>query len=334
MSKQEIFLSVCVPTYNASATIVDTIKSILGQTDKNFELVIVDNCSTDNTLDLVRKFKDKRIKLYVNFSNLGCGGNLTSCLQKSRGEIVYFVCADDLIDINTIKRVKKAFRLSSKIGVVTRPYFWFENELSKVIRVTEQFDSDIWIKQGRVKYSQLKSAIGLSDQISGIGLRKKYIQNEFSLSPFVEMASVVLPMLKISDAYILKDNVVAIRMAFSGSKISSVYINSPMMSWLKLIQNTFREQKYVNLVSFLIYNFIANNYVGLIQIKNYGTYPQLLREIWLLIKLKPDNLLNFKFWSYVFITMFTPREVLRWFTNWYKNKINSKFVPTISFQTA
>lgn len=327
-------ISVCVPTYNAALTITDTLRSILGQSDKDFELVIVDNCSTDNTLKLVSKFKDKRIKVYKNKSNLGCGGNLTVCVKKSKGDIVYFVSADDLIDVNTIKLVRRAFNLSEKIGVVARPYFWFDSEVDNIVRTTIQFKEDLWVKNIEFDNLSAQSIIKLSDQISGIGLRKKFIRNEFSNSPFLEIASVILPMLTVCEAYIIKTNVVAVRMSTSGSKISSVYINSPMMGWLNLIRRCFNAKKYSSLVSFLQYNFVASNYVGLVQIRSFGTYAQLLREIWYLIKLRPDNILNFKFWGYSLVTLLTTRKILIKLTAWYKERVNSKFIPNIEFKTA
>ena len=59
-------LSVCIPVYNGADTIRQTIQSILAQTFKDFELLIVDNASTDNTVNIVRSFTDNRIKLYLN----------------------------------------------------------------------------------------------------------------------------------------------------------------------------------------------------------------------------------------------------------------------------
>ena len=59
-------LSVCIPVYNGADTIRQTIQSILAQTFKDFELLIVDNASTDNTVNIVRSFTDDRIKVHLN----------------------------------------------------------------------------------------------------------------------------------------------------------------------------------------------------------------------------------------------------------------------------
>lgn len=90
-------VSVCIPVYNGSATIVDTLDSVLQQTYKNIEIIIVDNCSTDNTVELVRGISDERIKLFCNAENIGMAGNWNKCLEYVTGEYIQFVCADDLL---------------------------------------------------------------------------------------------------------------------------------------------------------------------------------------------------------------------------------------------
>ena len=65
-------------------------------------------------------------------------------------------------------------------------------------------------------------------------------------------------------------------------------------------------------------NFMGQNYVGLVQIKNYGYYKDLLADIYYLIKYRPINLLNIKFWVYVLGTLVTPRFILRKVVDYYK----------------
>ena len=72
---EEVLVSVCVPVYNGANTIEETIKSIIDQTYKNIEIIVVDNCSTDNTVSILRAIDDERLKIYVNDSNLGMEGN-------------------------------------------------------------------------------------------------------------------------------------------------------------------------------------------------------------------------------------------------------------------
>ena len=66
-------VSVLMPAYNASLYIKEAIESVLSQTFTDFELIIVDDCSTDDTWNVIKSFKDKRIRAYRNKKNLGRG---------------------------------------------------------------------------------------------------------------------------------------------------------------------------------------------------------------------------------------------------------------------
>ena len=101
-------VSVCIPAYNNAGYIKDTIDSILNQTYKNIELIIVDDCSTDNTVEVIESVSDERIKLFHNDTNLGMTGNWNRCLELAQGEFIKLICADDMIDENAIEKEAQA----------------------------------------------------------------------------------------------------------------------------------------------------------------------------------------------------------------------------------
>ncbi|MFD6397030.1 glycosyltransferase family 2 protein [Nocardia sp. NPDC060249] len=90
-------VSVCVPAFNAARTIVETLESISAQDFDDFEIVVVDNASTDGTGDLVRAFDDARIRLYTNDTTLPIVQNWNRAIELAGGELVKLVCADDMI---------------------------------------------------------------------------------------------------------------------------------------------------------------------------------------------------------------------------------------------
>ncbi|GGN98152.1 glycosyltransferase [Nocardia rhizosphaerihabitans] len=90
-------VSVCVPAFNAARTIVETIESIRAQDFADFEIVVLDNASTDGTGDLVRSFDDERIRLCTNDTVLPMVDNWNRVMSQARGDLVKLVCADDLI---------------------------------------------------------------------------------------------------------------------------------------------------------------------------------------------------------------------------------------------
>lgn len=97
--------SIILPAYNAEKYIAKSISSILNQTYKNFELIIIDDGSTDNTLKEVNKFNDSRIKIIKNEENLGLPKTLNKAIYLSKGKYIARADADDeWIDKDKLKR--------------------------------------------------------------------------------------------------------------------------------------------------------------------------------------------------------------------------------------
>ena len=90
-------ISVIIPAYNSSKFIKRVVTSVLLQTYENFELIIVDDCSTDNTVELVESFADKRIKIVKHQHNTGAGVARQSGLKAATGEFIMFIDSDDYV---------------------------------------------------------------------------------------------------------------------------------------------------------------------------------------------------------------------------------------------
>lgn len=89
-------VSICIPTYNSGATLAETLASILAQSYSRLEILVVDNASTDNTLDVARRFDDPRIRIHENAENIGAEGNFNRCIQLASGKYTAIYHADDL----------------------------------------------------------------------------------------------------------------------------------------------------------------------------------------------------------------------------------------------
>ncbi len=114
----EPLVSVCIPAYNNAEYIRDTIASVLNQTYRNIELIVVDDKSTDETASVVESVKDERLKLYRNEKNLGMVGNWNRCLKLATGEFIKLVCADDLLDADAIEKEAGAMREHPDVNLV------------------------------------------------------------------------------------------------------------------------------------------------------------------------------------------------------------------------
>ncbi|EGQ7764853.1 MULTISPECIES: glycosyltransferase family 2 protein [Vibrio] len=98
MQNNEDVVSIIMPTYNSEQTVVESIQSVLSQTYKNWELIIVDDRSTDNTWQVIQTYADKydNIRVYQNKENLGAGASRNFAIKKARGRFIAFLDSDDL----------------------------------------------------------------------------------------------------------------------------------------------------------------------------------------------------------------------------------------------
>lgn len=89
-------VSIIMPSWNTGRFIGESIQSVLNQTYKNWELIIVDDCSTDNTDEIVTSFDDERIRYFRNDKNSGAALTRNKAMREARGEWIAFLDSDDL----------------------------------------------------------------------------------------------------------------------------------------------------------------------------------------------------------------------------------------------
>ncbi|WP_286242688.1 glycosyltransferase family 2 protein [Methanobacterium ferruginis] len=112
-------VSVIIPTYNRADSIGESIISLLNQTYTNFEIIIVDDGSTDKTEGVIKKFKDNRIKYVKHEKNKGVAHALNTGIKESNGVFISFLGSDDEWLPQKLDKELKVFQHSnSKLGVV------------------------------------------------------------------------------------------------------------------------------------------------------------------------------------------------------------------------
>lgn len=89
-------VSIIMPSYNTASFIEETIQSVLNQTYTNWELIIVDDCSTDNTDEVLENIKDSRIRYFKNDKNSGAAVSRNKALCEARGQWIAYLDSDDL----------------------------------------------------------------------------------------------------------------------------------------------------------------------------------------------------------------------------------------------
>jgi glycosyltransferase involved in cell wall biosynthesis len=126
-------VSVYIPTYNCRKYLGEAIESVLNQTYQDFELIIVDDASTDNTLEFLEKYsKNPKIKIVRNKKNQGFIRSAIRAINLSRGKYIFRLDADDYIDENTLMILISILDKHPEIQLVF-PDFFYINERGEII---------------------------------------------------------------------------------------------------------------------------------------------------------------------------------------------------------
>ena len=129
-------VSIIMPAYNAANTIRDSINSVLAQTFENWELVIVDDCSQDKTVAIVKTFAeaDIRVQLYLNEQNLGAAKTRNNAISQAQGEWLAFLDSDDIWRHDKLeKQLKFAEETNAKITYTSTAYINVFDETSTYV---------------------------------------------------------------------------------------------------------------------------------------------------------------------------------------------------------
>ena len=94
---EEVTFSVCIPNFNYAEYIGRTIQSVLNQTYQNFEIIVADNASTDDSVKVIESFQDSRIRLLRNSINIGFSPNLDRATRYAKGDFIILLSSDDIM---------------------------------------------------------------------------------------------------------------------------------------------------------------------------------------------------------------------------------------------
>ena len=118
MKNDKIKISVLMSTYNGKIYLKDCMNSILKQTHKKFEFIIIEDGSKDKSLNIIKSFNDKRIKLIINKKNIGLSKSLNKGLKIATGKYIARIDADDISKKNRLKYQLDYLEKNKDIGVL------------------------------------------------------------------------------------------------------------------------------------------------------------------------------------------------------------------------
>lgn len=150
--------SICIPNYNYEEFLGRTLQSALAQTHDDFEVVVVDNASTDSSVQVVESFQSPRIQLYQNRTNVGFAGNLDRVASRATGESLILLSSDDLIRSHALEVYGK---LLSELGTDAE-----RSTISSLVEVIDARDNVIGTQDlDRKLWTRAKVHRGLSSAV-------------------------------------------------------------------------------------------------------------------------------------------------------------------------
>ena len=158
------------------------VESALSQTYRSLEVVVVDDASTDGTLERVRELHDPRIRLYSNSRNLGHSGNWNRSLSLARGRLIKFLCADDVLYPDCLEAMVAPFTAHPSIGLVF-----------SLRDVEAEAPDDPAARAWQAKHLRAHEVFGDLDEVnSGPALVRKWMASRFARNAVGEPTNVMV----------------------------------------------------------------------------------------------------------------------------------------------
>ena len=166
-SSKESKVSIILPNYNSSKTIKKTISSIVNQTYKNWDLIIVDDNSDELTKKILSKYKNKKkIKIHFLHKNKGAAYCRNLAIKKSRSDYIAFIDSDDLWKQNKLKIQMNFMKKNNYFFTYTNyKTFKLKNPIKKNIIVPSKFNFKSFVKNTSIATSTMIVKRSISNNI-------------------------------------------------------------------------------------------------------------------------------------------------------------------------
>ena len=150
-------ISIIMPTFNSDIYLGKTLKSVVNQSFKNWELIIIDDNSTDNSSIIIKRFKDLRFKYFKNRKNLGPALSRNEGIKKAKGEFIAFLDSDDFWSPSKLKN-QLNFMIKNKFNFTCTSYIPFKDKKNKkfsIIHPRREFDFSEFILDTNIATSSM-----------------------------------------------------------------------------------------------------------------------------------------------------------------------------------
>ena len=241
-------VSICIPTYNSEKYIKECLESVVNQSYKNIEIIISDNNSTDNTLEVIKNLKISNLKIHKNQTNIGMVENFNTAASMATGKYVKLLASDDLIDKFSIEKLITPFKIYKNL-VLSSSAKKIINSKSETIfhnisnLKTGKYDGKRIIQKilysGRNPVGEPSAALIKREIIDKVGGFK-------SIYPMTLDIDFWMTILKLGDLFYINEPLASFRIQNDSYSVQKKSINE-YSKWLKIK----KEEGYINSLEYL-----------------------------------------------------------------------------------
>lgn len=257
-----MFISVIVASYNYENFIKNTLESILSQTYTNFEVIVVDDCSMDNSVELINEFakKDNRIKLFVNEENIGLKNTILKGIENAKGEWIAFLESDDIWQPDCLEKRVEVLNKNSDIGLIFNHVEVFGDE-DRIKQMNYQIEKTHKFLVGKVFPRSMLYDMGGTNKIltfSAVMIKKEYLKSEYFNTPVDKLLDwwLYIHIAKDCDFYYIPEKLTRWRLHRNSyiSKNTGVTLPMDFLAYFDVFKNYNRSIKFT---IFFIYEIFA-----------------------------------------------------------------------------
>jgi len=286
-------ISIVIPFYNAEKFIKETINSVLNQTYNNIEILLINDGSTDNSLNIVNSLKDDRIKI-INKNNSGVSSARNLGLSLAKGDYILFLDADDVLENDFLEKMVEKLENNKNAVFCTSLVYEMNEDLTKILKISKGIYNNIaenvlfyhfetipsafllkrdFLIENKIKFNELLSST--ADRMFLLDLHKKGAEGIIENS-----AILYYRRHRNSMSFRLTENLV------NDNKLFYELIN---------INDFIKNRKKLDYAIFLKFYILGNSYFKLLDLRFIKYfflifYKFHLKAIYYLIKIKTKNL--------------------------------------------
>jgi len=322
--KDKPFFSIVIPTCNRANLLHNAIKSYLFQDFTDFEIVIFDNNSQDNTKEIVNSFNDRRIKYFNNKINIGFIKNCQRAILKAKGKYIITHGDDDVILFHNSLSVLRSIILIKKVGFIRINVLSKDRSNKQIRHVWVNKKNNIYIKPNSTSLNIINFfEITNSVFISGLVFKNQDIEKkEFINSEIFSWINIIFRLTKKYGAYFLFNSfIVANWSGFNANNfnnlfdIEDLYFNT---YYKNIVNNLLSNKEEIKFKLFYSNKIIQQSIFALPSLKYYTNNSNLIRFKEALNKFDNKITSNTFFLFFFYLSILLPK----WLIGFIRNNIH------------